>query len=83
VHLDLAGNDFSRLPPALSAASCLRRLSLECNERLELSAADAEVLLALPALTSLRLGPPERQEGLEAQAALLALRNHIPEVRVV
>lgn len=54
--LDLSYDQFARLPAALSTATALTSLSVERNTSLNLGAADAEVLLALPRLRQLHIG---------------------------
>lgn len=48
--LNLEWNDLARLPPALSAATRLTRLSLDWNRQLRLWTADVATLLRLPRL---------------------------------
>ena len=53
VSLSLTGNALGAVPPALAGASALQHLALTGNP-LALSAADAELLLALPSLASVQ-----------------------------
>lgn len=54
-ELDLSSNEFTCLPPALSAAIALTRLSISGNTELALCQADAALLLALPHLKFLEI----------------------------
>jgi hypothetical protein len=54
--LDLTRNLFRKLPPALTAATCLTELSLAHNKELAVAPAELEAVLGqLPLLASLTL----------------------------
>ncbi len=53
--LDLSGNRFACLPPALSTATSLTRLALNGSHSMRLTEADTAVLLALPHLQQLEI----------------------------
>ena len=55
--LSLQANRLSSVPPELAAATHLRFLDLSRNKGLALGPAGEDVLAALPALESVRLGP--------------------------
>lgn len=77
-ELDLSHNRLARLPHALAGASRLQALVLDGNVALELSAADAAWLAAMPALRVLSL------EGCPAPApcALARLRAAAPLLEI-
>jgi hypothetical protein len=69
------------VPPALTAATALRTLSLAENNRLVLGAADVHgVLLRLPGLRTLRLGDMRVWDLPETWAALEQLGSRVPHV---
>lgn len=69
--LDLSFNRLASLPPALSAATALTALRMNYNDELRLTAADEQLLAALP------LGPAAARELVERQARprFYGLRN--------
>lgn len=54
IELEICRGGLERLPPGLSAATALARLTLDSNNRLALSHSDAEVLRRLPRLQALQ-----------------------------
>jgi Leucine-rich repeat (LRR) protein len=69
-HLDLATNDFERIPGAVVRIPTLRKLDLSRNPRLELEATDVDLLAALPHLV--RLGIYKHQEGEDDEESNLS-----------
>lgn len=77
-QLDLRENSFTRMPPALGAATALRQLLLSGNPQLELVTEDLAVLRRMTSLVELELSasPAERMPA--------ALREWLgPRLKVV
>ena len=77
--LDLSGNRFDCLPPALSTATALTHLTLNGCHLMQLTEADTAVLLALPRLQRLEI------EGIRsAEPALIQQwQLRMPNLRIV
>lgn len=77
--LDLNGNNFKRLPPALTTATSLRELSFAMNAHLVLSKADVErTLLPLPRLRRLYMNLEHTAPDVRALLAHAA-----PQLQVI
>ena len=82
-ELDLSSNNLARLPPALTAATALRRLLLARNERLAVTSADVEhTIQCLPSLQFLDVTwtqtAPDVLEQL--RSSLPRLEEHLPQL---
>ncbi len=64
--LDLEGNSFRCIPPALAAAAQLTHLDLSCNHDLQIGFPDVEVLEQLPRLHILDLSKVSARLSHEA-----------------
>jgi len=66
--LDLEGNSFQSVPPALSSAKQLSHLDLSCNHSLQIGLQDVHVLLQLHSLHILDLSKVSERLPLEGPA---------------
>ena len=89
-YLDLAGNEFATLPPALKLLSNLRQLELPRNAPLQLKARDADTLAALPHLHTINVSKSCGDIDAEADVpwvessviALIAITKRLPFLKL-
>ena len=86
-YLDLAENDFVRLPPALKLLSNLQYLEISKNESLSMEEEDVDSLATLPCLHTCRLSKQDPESDFNwtdsSVVALVAISRRLPLLKLV
>jgi len=85
IDLNMRGNNFSRLPVAVTRISTLRALNLSDNDDLQLEESDSDTLAALPNLRLLSLKNTDRQKkswSAASSAELICISKRFPTLRL-
>jgi Leucine-rich repeat (LRR) protein len=80
-HLDLEGNLFSVLPPALSTMTTLKTLIMSHNHDMELSLSDVGILSALPGLETLSVNDIGCSTLEEKRRVVQAIQKRMPALK--